>query len=46
MGKIYDLVYEFKHKYPDTVAWRLKKHAAVVDDYINDDQEVLYAFCA
>lgn len=46
MGKIYELVKEFKHKYPDTVAWRLNKHAQVVEDYINDDEEVLYVFCA
>ncbi|MBE6155357.1 MAG: hypothetical protein E7164_01210 [Firmicutes bacterium] len=45
MSKIYELVSEFKAKYPDTVAWRLKKHAAVVDHYINPDEKVLYAFC-
>lgn len=46
MSKIYELVSEFKAKYPDTVAWRLKKHAAVVDHYINPDEKVLYAFPA
>lgn len=45
MGKIFDLVREFKHKYPDTVAWRLKKHCQVVEEYINEDEAVLYAFC-
>ena len=45
MTKIYDMVKEFKLKYPDTIAWRLKKHADVVEDYINPDEQVLYAFC-
>lgn len=35
----------FKSKYPGTVAFRISKHAKVVEDYINDDEEVLYTFC-
>lgn len=45
MASVYEMVREFKNKYPDTVAWRLKKHSEVVEHYINPDEEVLYAFC-
>ncbi len=46
MGKVLDKVMEFQNKYQSTIAWRIKKHAQVVDDYLNPDEEVLYAFCA
>lgn len=45
MGKIYDKVLEFKNKYPGGVVWRIKKHAKVVEEYINPEEEVIYAFC-
>ena len=28
------------------ITWRIKQHAKVVEDYINPEEEVLYAFCA
>ena len=43
---VYDRVVEFKKKYPTTVAWRLKKNAKVVEDFLNPDEKVLYAFVA
>lgn len=46
MGKIVDLVINFKSKYSGGIAWRIKKHARVLEEYINPDEEVLYAFCA
>lgn len=46
MGIICDQVLKFKNKYPGGVSWRVKKHAKVVEDYINPDEEVRYAFCA
>lgn len=46
MGKVYDKVVEFNQKYSGGITWRIKKHAKVVEDYINPDEEVLYAFCA
>ena len=46
MGKVYDKVKEFEQKYSGGIAWRIKKHAKVVEDYINPEEEVLYAFCA
>ena len=36
----------FKKKYPKTVAWRLYQNAKVVDDHVNPDEEILYAFVA
>lgn len=43
--KLYNAVLKFKGKYPLTVAWRLKKHAAVIEQHINPDETILYAFC-
>ena len=42
---VYELTSKFKSKYPSTVAWRIKKHAAVIDEYINPGEEIVYAFC-
>lgn len=44
MGRVYRQVLEFKKKYPTTVSWRLKKHAAVVELHLNPDEEALYSF--
>ena len=46
MGKVYDKVISFKQKYSGGISWRVKKHAKVVEDYVNPEEEVLYAFCA
>ena len=46
MGKVQDCITEFKMRYPSTVAWRTRKHAIVIESYLNEDEEVLYAFCA
>jgi len=45
MENIYELVKDFKARYPRTIAWRIDKHSKVIDDYINPDEKVLYAFC-
>ena len=42
---IYELAKEYKKKYPGTICFRIKKHAAVVEEYLNPDEEVLYVFC-
>ena len=45
MGKIYDQVAMFKAKYPGTITWwRLKKHAKVIEEHINPDEEPLFSF--
>lgn len=43
--RTYEFVYEFKKKYPKTIAFRTKKHAHVIDLHLNEDEEVMYAFC-
>ena len=45
-NSVYEKLVEFKEKYPMTVAWRLKKHAKIVDMHLNPGEEVLYAFAA
>lgn len=46
MSSLYSKVMEFKHKYHGGVYWRLPKHIKVVDEYINPNEKILYAFCA
>lgn len=46
MGKVYDKVLEFKRKHTGGISWRIKNHCKVVEDYINPEEDVLYAFCA
>lgn len=45
MKDVYKLVKKFKTKYKGTVAFRIKKHAEVVQKHINPDEKILYAFC-
>jgi len=45
MGEITNRIMEFRNKYTGGVAWRVKKHAQVLEEYINPDEKVLYAFC-
>lgn len=44
MSKIYELAKQFKRKYPRTIAFRIRSHVRVVEDYIDADEEVLYVF--
>ena len=44
-GKVYKMVSKFKKKYPWTIAIRLRKHAAVVENFLDDDEFVYYTFC-
>lgn len=46
MSKCYDLVREFKKKYPLTVAFRLRRHCEVIDKHLNPGEDVIYAFPA
>ncbi len=41
---VYKSCLDFKRKYPSTVAWRIKKHANVIQSYLDDDEVVLYSF--
>ncbi len=45
MGEdVYKSCQAFLRKYPFTIAWRIKKHANVVQEHINDDEVVLFSF--
>lgn len=44
--EIYSKLKQFKKKYPLTISWRLKKHAKIIAQHLNDDEEILYAFAA
>ena len=46
MSKSYEIVKEFKRKYPLTIAFRTKKHCEILDKHLNPDEEILYAFAA
>ena len=43
--KIYNLVSRFKRKYPMTVAHFLKRHSRIVQNIVDKDEQILYAFC-
>lgn len=45
MMSVYPRVLRFKRKYPMTIVFRLRKHAAVVDSILDKDEKILYAFC-
>ena len=45
MQDIYLKAKEFKSKFPRTIAWRLHKHAAVVQKHLHDNEKVHYVFC-
>lgn len=45
MANVYEKVKNFKSKYSRTIAWRISKHSQVIEDYINPDEEIIYAFC-
>lgn len=45
-SNVYKKVLEFKEKYPLTIAWRAKKHCAIIDLHLNPDETVEYAFIA
>ena len=46
MGKVYEMLLEYKMKSPMTVAWRLKKNSDIIERHLNPDEEVLYVFAA
>ena len=46
MSKCYEMVKKFKQKYPTTVAFRIAKHCEIIDEHLNPEEEILYAFAA
>ncbi|MBE6153000.1 MAG: hypothetical protein E7166_02060 [Firmicutes bacterium] len=43
---IYSFLKEFKRKYPFTISWRLYQNSKVIEQHINSDEKVIYAFAA
>lgn len=41
---IYEEIKKFKKKYPMTVAWRLKKHAKIIQKFLNPGEELIFVF--
>lgn len=46
MKSVYQQVLRFKNKYPNTIGWRLKENASIIEKHLNPGEEVLYAFIA
>lgn|SRR5574344_2085107 len=44
MSPVYNELLKFQNKYHGGIAWRLKKHCAVVDLHLNPDEIVIFAF--
>lgn len=44
--EIYERVKEFKRKYPNTIAFRIKEHAKIVSKFVGNDEKVKYVFVA
>ena len=45
-NEVYRSVRDFKRRHKTTVAWRLKAHSRVIEEHLNNDETVLYAFAA
>ncbi len=41
---VYEEIKKFKKKYPQTIAFRLKHHAKVLEEHINPDEKIFYMF--
>ena len=44
MGIVYDKLKNFKTRYPSTIAWRMGRHASVIEKHLNPGEEVKYVF--
>ena len=44
--EVYPKVRDFLRRNPGTIAWRVSAHSRIAEKYLNDDEEVLYAFAA
>jgi len=44
MSNSYNLIKEFKNKYPVTIAWRTKSHCKIIDKHLNSGVKILYVF--
>ena len=46
MASTYELVREFRRKYPATICWRIKQHCKIIDKNLNPNERVNFAFAA
>lgn len=46
MASTYELVREFRKKYPATICWRIKQHCKKIEANLNPNERVSYAFAA
>jgi hypothetical protein len=46
MSSVFSKVINFKMKYPLTIGWRTAAHCRVIEEHINNDETVIYAFTA
>ncbi len=44
MSTVYEMVRDFKRKHHGGVAWRVAKHAAVIEKHLNPGEKVIYVF--
>ena len=44
-NNIVKMALRFKRKFPKTIAFRIRKHAKVVETHLNPDEKVTYVFC-
>ena len=44
MKSVYQKVMSFQRKHPGGIAWRIKKHCAIIDKHLNPGEEVIFAF--
>ena len=44
MNTVYEKLKEFKKRYSSTIAWRLKRHATVIEKHLNPGEEVTFVF--
>lgn len=42
---VYSEVKKFKHRFPKTIAFRIKSHSEIVEKHLNPDEKLLYVFC-
>lgn len=41
---MYEMVMNFKRRFPKTIAWRIKKHCDVIEKHLSNDEVINYAF--
>ena len=41
---VYKKAKEFKRKYPNTIAWRLKAHSKIIEKHLNQGEVIKYVF--